>query len=123
MLVGKFQVIWGHLVLAIGSKVHGFKASNGFLRAIKICGTPSFRGEVEPEACCKILWHVEKSPRKYEQKYFARPNPLVPSPVLSACYQMTASRIARGLWQMSQEFSFVIIIPPWFFMFIYHLGC
>jgi hypothetical protein len=101
MLVGEFQVMWGHLVLAIGSKVHGFKASNGFLWAIKICRTPSFRGVVKPEDCCKILWHVEKSLRKYEQKYFARPNPLFPSPIPSACYQMTAGRIARGLWQMS----------------------
>jgi hypothetical protein len=33
-----------------------------------------------------------------------------------------AGRIARELWWMSQEFSFVdIIIPPWFSMLIYHL--
>jgi hypothetical protein len=36
---------------------------NGFLRAMKSRGTPSFGGEVKPEAkCCKILWHVKKQP-------------------------------------------------------------
>jgi hypothetical protein len=47
-------------MLAIGHKVHGFKPSRGdrFLKAIKICSTPSLGGEVKPEApCCKILWH------------------------------------------------------------------
>jgi hypothetical protein len=45
-------------VLVIGTKVLGYKLgpSIGFLRAIKIHSTPSFRGEVKPEApCCKIL--------------------------------------------------------------------
>jgi hypothetical protein len=31
---------------------------------------------------------------------------------------MTASRIAREFWWMNQEFSCVLIIPPWFFIFI-----
>jgi hypothetical protein len=35
---------------------------------------------------------------------------------------MTAGRIARELWWMNEEFSPTIIIPPWFFMPIYHLG-
>jgi hypothetical protein len=45
-----------------------------FLRAIKIYSTPSFRGEVKPEAKChNILQHV-KVTCKFEIKYFARPN-------------------------------------------------
>jgi hypothetical protein len=35
---------------------------------------------------------------------------------------MAAGRIARELWLTNQEFSPVNIIPPWFSMFIYHLG-
>jgi hypothetical protein len=49
-------------VLAIGPKVRGFKSGqgDGFLRVIKICSTPSFGGEVTPEAPChKILQHVK----------------------------------------------------------------
>jgi hypothetical protein len=63
-------------VLAIGSKVRGFKLAqfDGLLRAIKIRSTPSFSGEVRPAASCHyILWHV-KITCKYEQKYFAWPN-------------------------------------------------
>jgi hypothetical protein len=74
-------------VLAIEPKVPKFKAGqgDGFLRATEICSTPSFGGEVIPEApCCKILRHV-KSLIKYEQKYLARPNPF-PLPVPPACY-------------------------------------
>jgi hypothetical protein len=39
-------------VLAIGTKVRGFKPSlgDGFLKAVKIMRTPSFGGEVNPEA-------------------------------------------------------------------------
>jgi hypothetical protein len=72
-----------------------------FFRVIKIRSTPSFRGEVKPEAPCrKILLYV-KNTCKYEQKYFCR--------------------IARDLWCTNQKFSSVDIIPSWFFMFIYHL--
>jgi hypothetical protein len=49
-------------VLAIGPKVWVFEPSqrDGFLRAIKICSTPSFGWEVNPEVPChKILWHVK----------------------------------------------------------------
>jgi hypothetical protein len=35
---------------------------------------------------------------------------------------MTAGRIARELWWLNQDFSTVDVIPPWFFMFMYHLG-
>jgi hypothetical protein len=59
-------------VLAIGSKVRGFKLSNGddILGAIKISRTPSFGGEVKPSAqCSKILWNV-KIISKYGQRYF-----------------------------------------------------
>jgi hypothetical protein len=50
-------------VLAIGTKVRGFKPGlgDGFLRAVKIRRTPSFGGEVKPEATCrKILQHVKE---------------------------------------------------------------
>jgi hypothetical protein len=56
-------------VLAIGHKVHGFKPSqgDGFLRAIKICSTPSFREEVRPKAPhCNILLNL-KELCKYER--------------------------------------------------------
>jgi hypothetical protein len=49
-------------VLATGPKVLGFKPSqgDGFLKVTKIRSTPSFRGELWPEApCCKILWHTK----------------------------------------------------------------
>jgi hypothetical protein len=40
---------------------YGFKPGqgDGFLRAIKICSTPSFRWEVKLEAHVKILQHVK----------------------------------------------------------------
>jgi hypothetical protein len=54
-------------VLAAGPKGHGFKPcrGDGFLRAIKIRSTPSFKGEIKLEApCCKTLLHV-KDPLRY----------------------------------------------------------
>jgi hypothetical protein len=48
-------------VLATGPKGCGFNPNQGegFLRAIKISGTPSFRWEVKPEVPShKILRHV-----------------------------------------------------------------
>jgi hypothetical protein len=50
------------IVLAIGPKVCGFRAGEDdeFLRAIKIRGTTSLGGEVEPAVPCrKILRHVK----------------------------------------------------------------
>jgi hypothetical protein len=50
-------------VLTIGPKVCGFKpgGSDGFLRAIEIHSTASFRGEVKLEALChKILQHLKE---------------------------------------------------------------
>jgi hypothetical protein len=41
---------------------------------------------------------------------------------LPICYYMTAGRTARELWWTNQEFSFVDVIPPCFYMFIYDLG-
>jgi hypothetical protein len=52
-----------------GPKGHKFNPSqcDGFLRAIKIRSTPSFRWEVKPEAPChKILRHV-KDPLTYQR--------------------------------------------------------
>jgi hypothetical protein len=41
-------------MLATGPKIRGFKPGrgDGFLRAIKIRSTPSFRGDVKPSATC-----------------------------------------------------------------------
>jgi hypothetical protein len=50
-------------VLATGLKVLGFKPGrgDGFLRAIKIGSTPSFRGKVKPSTPChKILRHAKE---------------------------------------------------------------
>jgi hypothetical protein len=111
--------------LGIGHKVRVLKhgRGDGFLRATKIRSTPSFGWEVKPEVpCCKILQHV-KITCKHEQKYFARLNSI--SLARSSCFlpDGSADVIARELWWMNQEFSYVdIIIPPWFSMFIYHLG-
>jgi hypothetical protein len=49
-------------VLATRPKGCGFEPGQGdeFLRAIKICSTPSFGWEVKPEVPCpRILWHVK----------------------------------------------------------------
>jgi hypothetical protein len=49
-------------VFATGPKYRGFKpgAGDGFLSATKIRSTPSFGGEVKPEAPCRnILRHVK----------------------------------------------------------------
>jgi hypothetical protein len=51
-------------VPAAGPKGHGFKPSqvDGFLRAIKVCSTPSFRWEVKLEAPCRMfLRHLKDS--------------------------------------------------------------
>jgi hypothetical protein len=51
-------------VLAIRLKVFGFKPGRGggFLRTIKILGTPFFGGEVKPSARFReILRHVKKN--------------------------------------------------------------
>jgi hypothetical protein len=49
-------------VLATGPKVHRFKPSSGdgFLKVMKSCSTPSFKGEVKPSAPRKTLWHVKQ---------------------------------------------------------------
>jgi hypothetical protein len=51
-------------MLAIGPKVRCFKPGRGrwILRAIKICITTSFGGDVKPSATCKNLRHVKKKP-------------------------------------------------------------
>jgi hypothetical protein len=97
--------------------------NNGFLRAIKIRSTPSFRGEVKPFAPCrKILQHV-KNPFKYDMRYLVRQNLTLPSAVTSALLlDHSADITAREIWWSNQEFSAVNIIPPWVSMLIYHLG-
>jgi hypothetical protein len=49
-------------VLTTGPKVCRFKHRRGnlFLKAIKICSTPSFGGDVKPSAPCAILQHVKE---------------------------------------------------------------
>jgi hypothetical protein len=77
-------------VLAIGPSVRGFRPGRGggFLRAIKIRSTPSFGGEVKPEAPCHNIFRHVKITCRYEQKYFARPNSSFPFRIPPACYQM-----------------------------------
>jgi hypothetical protein len=68
-------------VLATGPKGRGFKPGrgDGFLRAIKICSTPSFGWEVKPEVPCrKILRHVE-DPLRHFTCWQAKFSPLRPS--------------------------------------------
>jgi predicted nucleic acid-binding Zn ribbon protein len=87
---------------------------NGLLRAIKVCSTPSFRGEVKPSARChEILWHVKKKPQSMKEIFHKAK--------FSISFA-TASRIAREVWWKNKEFSPASIIPPWFSMLIYHLG-
>jgi hypothetical protein len=63
---------------------------DGLLRAIKIRGTPSFRGEVKLAAPkSSSFYGMEKITCKYEQKYLARQNSSFPSPISPGCYQMT----------------------------------
>jgi hypothetical protein len=62
-------------VLAIGSKVLGFKpgGGDGFLREIKIRITPSFGGEVKLSApCSRILRHVTRTSKAKFVISFAR---------------------------------------------------
>jgi hypothetical protein len=58
VLLGSLVVI----VLAVGTKVRGFKSCRGrwILRTIKIRSTPSFGGEAKPAGpCSNILRHVK----------------------------------------------------------------
>jgi hypothetical protein len=50
------------VVIVLDSRFEGSNPAedDGFLRAIKICSTTSFGGEVKPSASClKILQHVK----------------------------------------------------------------
>jgi hypothetical protein len=49
-------------VLATGPKVCGFEPGqgDGFLRAIRIRSTPSFRWEVKPEVPCRKILRLVK---------------------------------------------------------------
>jgi hypothetical protein len=46
---------------------------------------------------------------------------LFPSPVSPALLHMTAGRTATEFWWTNQEFPSVNVIPPWFFLLLYHL--
>jgi hypothetical protein len=63
-------------VFAIGPKVRGFKPGrgDGLLRAIKIRSTPSFGGEVKPNAHVIRTYAMLENPSKYGQRYFVRQN-------------------------------------------------
>jgi hypothetical protein len=76
-------------VLTIGSKVRGFKPSqgDGFLRAIKVRSKTFFGGKVNLEAPCrKTLRHVKKTLGKYEQILPKAKFSLL-SPIPPDCYQ------------------------------------
>jgi hypothetical protein len=73
------------------------------LRAIKVCSTPSFGGEVKPEAlCCKILWHVRITSKSKRYTLHGQIHHSLPD--------VPASRIARELWWTNQEVSSVNIM-------------
>jgi hypothetical protein len=77
--------------LAIRPRVRGFRPSrgDGFSRATKIRSTPSVGGEVKPETPRRRILRNVIITCKYEQKYFARPNPFFLSPVPLASYNTT----------------------------------
>jgi hypothetical protein len=112
-------------VLAAGPKVRGIKPGrgDGFLKATKICSTPSFEAEVKPSAPCReILWHVKESClvwkntlRKLNSHFLRK----VPPDFLP---DGSAARIAKEFWRTNQEFSPVYIIPPRFSIITHHLG-
>jgi hypothetical protein len=59
-----------------------------FLKAIQICSTTSFRGEVKPSApCCKILWHV-KDPLRYDRDTDRQNSVTISYPVFPLCYKV-----------------------------------
>jgi hypothetical protein len=112
-------------VPAIRPKVHGIipGRGDGFLRAIKISCTPSMEGEGKlSPSCHKILLYVKNSFKvwrwlRHKAKviiHFVRLSSLLPDG--------SAGRIIWELCWMNQLFSSVNIIPPWFFMLIYHMG-
>jgi hypothetical protein len=89
---------------------------------MKILSTPSFEGEVKPVAPChKFLRHIEEHFEVWTE-ILRKVKFIIPFALPPVCYQMTAGRIARELWWTNQKFSSVDIIPPWFYMLLYHLG-
>jgi hypothetical protein len=56
-------------VLAIGPTVCGFKPGRGrrIFMAIKICGTPSFGGQVKPSAHVVRFYGILKIPAEYDR--------------------------------------------------------
>jgi hypothetical protein len=69
-------------VLAIGPKVRGFKPNHddGFLRATKICNTPSFGGEVKPLGPGRKNLRYVRTHFEVLKKTVRRLNPLFTSP-------------------------------------------
>jgi hypothetical protein len=78
-------------VLAIGPKVHGIKPrwDNVFLSAIKICNTPSFGGEVNPDAPCYVIVACKKNHLQVWIKILSKAKFSFLLLIPSACYQMT----------------------------------
>jgi hypothetical protein len=107
-------------VLTIELKVRGFKPGQGdeILRVIGIHSTPSFRGELKPEALCrKILWHVKKSLAS-TNKNTSQGQILIPF-AHSYCLlpDDCAGKVARDTWWTNQISSIDAIVPLWFSIF------
>jgi hypothetical protein len=88
------------------------------VRVIKICSTPSCRGELKLEApWCQDFTACKKSLASIN-KNTSQGQTVIPFAHSSCLLQDdSAGRIARELWWMGQEFSSVnIIISPWFSM-------
>jgi hypothetical protein len=107
-------------MLATGPKGHGFKPGwgDGFLRAIKIRSTPSFRWEVKPEVPCrKILWHVRIPwgiSDRQNSHFFVHSSCL---PQMSLLVELPES---SGGWVRS--YPQLVSSLPWLSTLTYHLG-
>jgi hypothetical protein len=98
-------------VLFTGPKSRGLEPGqgDGFLIAIKIRSTPSFRREVKPEVPRRKILRYLKDPVRYF-RYLKTKFSLL-RPFLLLAPDVSAGRTARDLWWTSQEFSPAGIIP------------
>jgi hypothetical protein len=78
-------------VLAIGPKVRWFKPCRdvGFLRAIKVRSTPSFGGEVKPEAPCHNILRYVKNYLQVWTRILLKAKFSFISPIPPVCCQKT----------------------------------
>jgi hypothetical protein len=73
------------IVFVIVHNVDGFKPRRWIVKGDKNFQHVFVRSGSKSGGC-KMLWHVKKSLRKCEQKFFANPNSALSLPLFSACY-------------------------------------